>query len=240
MTSFRNVWFAGFLGPMLLSGCGTVPDDLAKPVQVSCVYLREPISQIGKYGLLNFAWETRLERGPYIAERQDDSGTYYRAPPGGVRTIRMDDPTHTVATRDGGFYIPNDPNATPKIYDYFSVSNAPVQIPPEGMGCSDVGYTKDPATSIITVIPVVANGAAGGRPGGLIGRPSASGISPGATTRAPYGPIGGMVAVVIISAGVGNIEWSWALQDPAFVAKLKEVAANKFPVKELPPESGSR
>src|SRR5690242_19801600 len=104
------------------------------PAQMSCVYLSEPISQTGEYGLANISWETRLERGPYVSERQDENGTYYRAPAGGLRTSSPD--AKIVNTRDGGFYIPRNPNEPPKIYEYFSTENAPVEIPPEGVNCS--------------------------------------------------------------------------------------------------------
>ena len=211
------------------------------PVPMSCVYLSEPISQTGEYGLANITWENLLERGPTVSERQDGNGTYYRAPAGGLRTSSPD--TKTVNTRDGGFYIPRNPNEPPKIYEYFSTENAPAQIPPEGANCSNVGYIREPSTSKISVVSLAAGGAIGGAAGGVIGRAAfGGGTSYGhaAGVGAAGGFIAGILIAEIINADVGRIHWSWSLQDPAVIAKLEELAASKVPVNEIPPESVPR
>lgn len=210
-------------------------------MQMACVYLSEPLSQTGQYGLANITWHTRLERGPYVSERQDDNGTYYRAPVGGLRTSSADGAL--VRTRDGGFYIPRNPNDPPKIYEYFSIEDAPAQIPPEGVNCSNVGYIREPSTSKISVVSLAAGGAIGGATGGVIGRAAfGGGMSYG--RAAGVGAAGGLIAGILIAellnADVGNIHWSFSLQDPAFIAKLRALEASKVPVKEIPPESASR
>lgn len=241
MMNLRHASLVPLLAVGLLSGCGTAPEDLAMPMQMSCVYLSEPMSQTGEYGLANITWETRLEKGPYVSERQDENGTYYRAPAGGLRTSSPG--IKTVNTRDGGFYIPRNPNEPPKIYEYFSVENAPVEIPPEGVNCSNVGYIREPSTSKISVVSLAASGAIGGAAGGVIGRAAVGGgMSYGhaAGAGAAGGLIAGILIAEIINADVGNIHWSWSLQDPAFIAKLRALEASKVPVKEISPESASR
>ena len=62
----------------------------------------------------------RLERGPYLAEKQDSQGTYYRAPPGGIFVSNSDSgPSHGMAY-DGGFYVPRNGTRPVMIYYYYS------------------------------------------------------------------------------------------------------------------------
>jgi hypothetical protein len=246
MTRLGHASLAAIMAATLVSGCGTVPTELATPTQVTCMFLKEPISHYGKYGLLNVPWETRLERGPYASEREDDKGTYYRAPPGGVRvTIGYNVETHDggyVKTRDGGIYVPNNPKEAPSIYEYFSVENASAQVPPADMDCSSVGYIKDPSTSKISLVEAAAGGAGGGALGGVIGRAvGGHGMSYGhaAGVGAAGGLIGGLIVAGIVNANVGRIMPGPTLQDPAFVEKLRELAASGVPVKQLPPEAAT-
>src|ERR1700756_4247487 len=55
-------------------------DDLRTPSTVTCIYLPERLSYYGvpREGARN---EAHFEKGPYISEKEDDKGTYYRAPP---------------------------------------------------------------------------------------------------------------------------------------------------------------
>lgn len=238
MANVGAVSAATLLVGALVSGCGTVPDRLARPAQMTCAYLGEPISQIDKHGLGNVAWETRLERGPYVSEREDANGTYYRAPPGGVRRVVVDNPTSPLSeTRDGGFYLPKAANLPPKVYYYFSTANVPVEVPPANMNCSTIGYVSDPAGAKLDVVAWGAGGAIGGALGGIISNASTGGhMSYG--RAAGVGAAGGLIGFVLIAevvnADVGSIHFSWDLQDPAFIAKIKEAAAGKVAIKEIP------
>jgi hypothetical protein len=229
---------AAFLVGALVSGCGTVPEKLARPAQMSCLYLKEPISQIGEHGLASIAWETRLERGPYVSEREDAQGTYYRAPPGGVRNETVgnrENPLNSV--RDGGIYIPKSAMDPPKIYYYFSVGSVPAEVPPEGMDCSKIGYITDPSGSKLDVVSVGTDGAIGGALGGVLGRAMAGGgmsYGQAAGVGAAGGLIGTVLVAEIVNADVGNIHFSWDLQDPAFIQKIKDAAAAKVAIKEIP------
>jgi hypothetical protein len=229
-----------FICLALLSGCGTVPSTLARPAPITCAFLAEPISHDGKYGLLNIPWETRLEKGPYLSEWEDSTGTYYRAPPGGISYSVVGDPNHNVSTRDGGFYIPKNANEIPKIYVYFSVANTPAQIPTEGTDCSNVAYISEPSTSKLSLVSIGIEGAAGGAAGTKIGHPTPGGgmvfhSAPG--VGAAGGLIGGLIVAEIVNANVGNIEWTWPIQDQTFVEKLRGLAATAVPLKELPARS---
>jgi len=246
MSKLGHASLAAIMAAALVSGCGTVPTDLATPTQVTCMFLKDPILHYGKYGILNVTWETRLERGPYVSEREDDKGTYYRAPPGGVRVTlgyNVETPGGgNIETRDGGIFVPKNPNEAPSIYEYFSVGDASVQIPPADMDCSNFAYIKDPSTSKISLVSVAVGGAAGGATGGVIGRAVAGhGMSYGhaAGVGAAGGLIGGLVVAEIINANVGRIMPGPTLQDPAFIEKLKELAAGRVPVKEQSPETGA-
>lgn len=222
-----------FLVGALVSGCGTVPERLARPSQISCVYLGESLSLVGTHGLGEFAWETRIERGPYVSEREDQKGTYYRAPPGGVHEQIVGT---AEAARDGGFYIPKNANETPRVYYYFSMANAPVQIPPEDANCSNIGYISDPSGSKLDLVSVGVGGAVGGAAGGVIGHAIAgggAGYGQAAGVGAAGGLIGTLLVAEMVNADVGSIHFSWDLKDSAFIAKLRESAAHKVPIKEI-------
>ena len=105
---------------LLVVGCANLkpPEDLAAPRTITCVNLENPTSYAVERGLLNIVWETTLARGPYISEKDDGIGTYYRGPPGAVSIARpeMADRPASVATHmsyDGGFWVPHDPKVPP-------------------------------------------------------------------------------------------------------------------------------
>lgn len=225
------------MSAILVSGCGTAikPEDLPIPTQVTCLNLKEPLSHTGKYGLVNVPYTTRLERGPYVSEREDEKGTYYRAPPGGLSIKGAEGPAF--ATKDGGIYIPKDPNEPPRLYEYFSTTSAPVHVPAEGADCSRVGYVKDPSTAKVSLVSFAADGAAGGAAGAIMGRNPQSSMSTGQTAGA--GAVGGLAAgligAAIINADVGKIvPPALPIQDAQFLEQLRKLAASRVPVRELP------
>ncbi len=225
----------------LVAGCATsiTPSDLAVPKQITCVYLSQPLTASGVYGI-GYTWITRLERGPYFSEREDDKGSYYRAPPGGysLKGLKGEPFPGLTTTMDGGFFLPNDPNEPPRLYAYFSTEPAPVLVPPEDADCSMVGYTKDPATSRVSMLSFAAGGAVGGAAGGIVGRSLANGshmsYGQAAGVGAAGGLIGGLIVAAIINSGVGKIHSGLLVKDPVFLKQLRELGANKLPVKEIP------
>ncbi len=210
-----------------LMGCGTTaikPAELRDPNQISCIYFSEPVSYKEKRGLLSIEWQYRLERGPYIAEKEDDEGTYFRAPPGGVhvfRTDMQDKPSSFVTNqlRDGGFWIPRDSKKSPKMYSYFSMKDAEVVIPNDSTNCSSFAYLKDPVTSKVSVVAFGAGGAIGG----ALGRTLAPNSQLSYGQAAVGGAIGMALVAALINADIGKI-MPWEISDNAFINKIKDLS----------------
>lgn len=228
----------------LVTGCGTLikPDELRTPTTITCINLPTPISFIAERGLLNIKWETRLERGPYISEKEDDQGTYYRAFPGGVNInspgrFSIDGKRFS---NDGGFWIPHDHSALPRIYTYFSgTPGVPMEIPAENADCSSSAYIKDPTKNKISLVEFATTGATGGALGGVLGQSLAqhSGMSYGqaAGAGAVGGGLGMLIVGAMINADVGKIYlYPSPPEDVAFTAKLKELADQAIQLKEMP------
>jgi len=204
----RSIGAAAVLACLLLAVNATEvkaqllkPEDLRKPATLTCIYLPVQMSFRAERGMLKAVWEWRLERGPYVSEWEDDQGTFYRAPPGGAFAGRVDSfekPSGplTHRTSDGGFWMPRDPNAAPRLYSYYSTSDAPKAVPAENQNCSSVVAVKDPATSKL------------------------------GASMATYGVVG-----AFIHLDVGKIQLK-PIDDAAFIAKLREPAAQAAAVKE--------
>lgn len=209
-----------------LGGCASAPlqkpEELAAPKQLSCIHLKEAISGSAKYGLVNIVWESRLERGPYISEKEDAEGTYFRGPQGAVRFDRPDQPakdtfSHTVS--DGGIFVPKDPNAAPRLYVYTSLQNTAPQVPAPGVDCSSVVAVKDPVTNKVSV----AAAAAAGGLGGTAGRAVAQGAQFSYGQAAVGGAVAGAIVAAFINMDLGKISPGMEVKDPALQAKLREL-----------------
>lgn len=223
------------------SGCAVPikPDDLQTPKNITCVQLTEPLSFTGHYGLFDVPWTTRLAKGPYLSEKVDTKGTYYRGPQGGL-SIGSKNGTGLPGqgqTSDGGFYIPFSTNEPVTIYRYFSVQAAPVDTLASDVNCSTVGYVKEASSSSVSLVSFAAAGAIGGATGGVIGRSAAQGSTMSYGQAAGVGAAGGLIAGVIIAAlinaDVGKIVPGQPIQDPQFMAKLRELAASGVPAKQV-------
>jgi hypothetical protein len=221
-----------------LTGHLTNPDKLQSPSQPSCLDLKEALSFERRLGLLNVLWMMRLERGSYLSEKQDNRGTYYRAPPGGISVSDSDAGPNHVRTYDGGFYVPNDSAELIKIYYYYSEAAAPVQVQPVDIDCSVARCVKDPATSRISFVTLAAAGAIGGAAGGIIGRSMAPGskmrYGQAAGAGAAGGLLGGAIIAWIENAKVGKI---YIPSRPAptaeFMERLRVLVAGQVPVTEI-------
>jgi hypothetical protein len=206
---------------------------------MTCVHLKEPMLENSTHGLASIPWETRLERGPYVSEREDTKGTYFRGPAGAVRMQVVGRPPipGVASIMDGGFYIPNNPKDAPKVYYYFTTADVPARVPPEELDCSGVGYIADAAGTKLDVVPIAVGMTIGGAAGGVAGRAMAGGgmgYGEAAGAGAAGGLIGGLIVVGIVNADVGNIHFAWDLQDPAFIARLNDLAAHKITIQQLP------
>ncbi|MBD8878935.1 hypothetical protein IHE49_00405 [Rhodanobacter sp. 7MK24] len=220
---------------LLVSGCAKVlkPDQLRMPARPTCIYLATPIISTAKHGILNIEWDTRLERGPYVSEREDDEGTYYRAPPGGISVSRHEQNGKSGSesanrTYDGGFWIPRDPNATPKLYTYFSTSQALVEKPGADIDCSSFGYINNPKTQGVSIVVFAVGGAIGG---GV-----ARATIPGAHVTYGQSVIGGAIGMAIVGAlinmDVGKIMLGNPLMDDDLSRKIQNSAKQVVPLKE--------
>lgn len=231
-------FFATIYLATLASGCATNPDKLQTPVELTCIYLKEPLSTTGRYGMLKVEWTTRLERGPYWSEKVDEKGTFFRGPPGGI-SIRSPDypsiPGQPAAT-DGGFYLPKDPKEPVTIYRYFTTSEVPIEVPPDDLTCGTLAYAKDPASQKVSLVSFAIGGAAGGAAGGVIGKSfTGGGMSYGqaAGAGAVGGALGGLAVAAIINADVGKIINGLPIQEPGFMDKLRELGATREQLRQV-------
>lgn len=186
----------------LLSGCASInnPDKLAMPETMTCIYFKDPMSFFSSRGLLSPIAETRLARGPYISEKVDDKGTYYRSPPGGYSgwpySMGKADPN---SSRDGGFWIPHDHRVTPRLYSYVSMTPVPSQAVPDDVNCLSFTQTKDPVTTKVKLAPLATTGAIVGGLGGVSAKNQGH-------TQMSYvdstgaGMVGGAISMLIIGA----------------------------------------
>jgi len=224
-----------------MSGCtGIKPSSLKQPTNVSCIDLAHPVSFNQKHGIVGVVLTTRLERGPYWSERRDMNGTFYRAPEGGVESFRKDADPHAKSnfTRDGGFYLPNDPGLHVRIYTYDSNARAPVMVPPKDMTCADLKYSTDPSTRKISVKQMAAAGAVGGALGGATGRAISRSSNMSYGQAAGVGLAGGLLAGLFIAAisnaNVGRIDLGKPILDKTFNKELHAYALHKVMLEKAP------
>jgi len=227
---------------VLASGCVAPikPNELNSPRDMTCIYLRDPISFTGQYGAFHASWTTRLERGPYWSEKIDGKGTYYRAPPGGVSITGAKGAgiPGQGAVSDGGFYVPSNSDEPIHIYRYFSTDSVPAQVPPDDLNCSNVAYSQDPSSSMVSLVTAAAAGAATGAAGeaisrGMIGRGAHMSYGRAAGVGAAGGLIGGLVVASIINSGIGKIIDGMPIQDPSLMGRLRQLAAASVPIKKF-------
>ena len=219
-----------------LLGCSTAaikPTELRNPNQISCIYVSEPLTYKEKKGLLNIEWQYRLERGPYIAEKENEEGTYFRAPPGGVHVFRTD-MQHKPSSfgsnelRDGGLWIPHDSKKSPKMYSYFSMKDAEVVIPNGNTNCSSFTYLKDPVTSKVSVVAF----ATGGAIGGALGRTLTPNSQLSYGQAAAGGAVGMAFVAALINADIGKI-FPWEISDNTFISKIRYLFSNAVFLQEI-------
>src|SRR6185312_570265 len=215
----------------MLGGCAPTirPSKLLLPKEVTCIDIPPRLEAHEIRGLLKFHWTTRIQPGPYVAEREDANGTYYRAPPGGIQILQ--DGTESKPANqfthmdyDGGIWVPRDPSLPPRLYTYFSTQSAAVVRVPDGATCAAATFTEDPQTKGVSLGTFAAAGALGGATGAIVTRTTVhnSSMSYGQATGvgAAGGLLGGLIVAAIINNGVGKIVSQPLPKDPKFVATL--------------------
>jgi hypothetical protein len=226
--------------------CGAVhlikPKDLQTPAQPSCVNLTGSLFFTQKIGLFKVLSTARLERGPYLSEKSDGRGTFYRAPPGGIRINGNESATDgNGRTYDGGFYVPDDPTEPVRMYLYGSMLPAAVEAPTAEANCSTAGYVKEPDTQKLSLVAAGTGGLIGGAAGGTAARSMspASNTSYGraAAAGAGGGALGFIIVAAIANADVGKIYFPDSPQpDADMISKLRTLCAQKVVLKEVPAE----
>lgn len=216
-------------------------NDLRPPAQVSCIHLPVALSTTEAKGLFKVVWTTRLERGPYISEREDAEGTYYRAPPGGIH-VSQPNPKDKLAapvnayTSDGGIFVPRDAAAPARLYHYLQNEAAPVTVPPDGADCSSTTVVRDPATKGVSVAAYAAAFGAAGAAGGYAAREAAPNSSVSHGRAAGIGAAGGLISGVIVGAminmEVGKLAPLKVKLEPQFSEELNKAARAAVPIKE--------
>lgn len=218
------------------------PKDLHTPAQPSCVNLTESLFFTQRIGLLEALTTARLERGPYLSEKSDGRGTFYRAPPGGIRINGNESATdRNGRAYDGGFYVPDDPSEPVRMYLYGSMFPAAVEAPTAEANCSTAGYVREPDTQRVSLVAAGTGGLIGGAAGGSAARSmsSASNVSYGraAAAGAGGGALGFIIVAAIANADVGKIYFPDSPQPGAdTIWKLRTLCAQKVDLNEIPAE----
>lgn len=233
-----------------LQGCATLikPSSLAVPSKVTCLTVPAGTEANEVRGLLKIKWITRLQAAPYVAERMDDKGTYFRGPPGAVyiTTAGAEDKPAGILTHmnyDGGIYVPKDPAQAPHLYLYNSAMSVPAVAPPADATCANTTYARETNAKGVSALNFALGGAVGGAVGGAAGRAASSSnrmsYGQAAGAGAAGGAIGGLIIAGLINMDVGKIFQQPAAKDPAFVAALRAIASHPQDVQEAGAGSAS-
>lgn len=156
---------AATMAALVLGACQTTvaPSESGVPAQLTCIYLPSQLSTTEEAGPSKILRTTRLERGPYLSERETPAGTYYRAPQGGIYISTPNTNDKTAApvnsyTFEGGIFVPHDAASPLHLYHYRQSQSGPVTVPPAGADCSSAAVVRDPATRRVSVASYTAGG----------------------------------------------------------------------------------
>ena len=223
---------------LLLSGCATSqkPESLAVPAQPTCFSLPEPLEATQIAGLLKIEWRTRLERGAYVAVHENERGTYFRGPPGGVFIYQpkmLDKPSgpFTHLTVNGGVFVPRD-GSQPELYTYITDQSVDKVTPPVGASCATAVVSRDPLSKgAVSVKDYALAGGAAGLGGGIAAHNQVAGSSRAQTLG--LGAAGGAATTAIIASminmEVGKIGGHAPTIDPKFNAQLATAVRTAAP-----------
>lgn len=225
---------------LVMNGCTPMvkPSNLSRPRELTCIDMPALEAHDVK-GLLKVHWTTRVLPGPYVAEREDGKGTYYRAPPGGIQLIQdgTEDKPASLLTHmayDGGIWLPHDPSLPPQLYTSFSTRSASVVPFPEGATCANATFAQDPKTMGVSLAAFAAGGAVAGATGATVARSTVSNGSmsygQAAGAGAAGGLLGGLIVGAIINNDVGKIMNQPLPKDVKFVTQLQAAAKTRIAI----------
>lgn len=232
---------------IVLTGCASpvAPNDLKVPTTRTCFELPVAAAYLEERGLLKYVWETRVERGPYVAEREDAAGTYFRGPQGGVSYARQDalnQPPGLMShiTYNGGIWVPRDPAGTPRLYTYFTTQAVPPVVPPSTATCATVQLVRDPKDQGFGVITYDTVGVDVGLASSFAMQ-NAGTVHMSTGQAAGVGVAGGLIGGVIVSSMINNDLGKIILQpaekNVAFNDSLRAAAARIAPLPASPAAS---
>ncbi|WP_237742007.1 hypothetical protein [Herbaspirillum rubrisubalbicans] len=232
-----SYFFFVFVLPIFLVGCTSIaPESLKTPERMSCIEIPPGIEAHEKLGLLKIPWIYTLTPGPYLSEREDEQGIYYRAPPSGItinRGIDSDgDDSAAKKTRtvhaDGGIWLPRDTTLPPHLYFYLGSRTDQAAAPLDNANCANAVLLPGAKTGDVNAVAFAVAGAAGGAAGGIAGRSIAGNgkmsYGQAAGTGAVGGAIAGLVIAKLIDMEHGHIQHGRPLTDPIFLTALQEAA----------------
>jgi len=223
---------------LLLSGCATSqkPESLAVPAQPTCFSLPEPLEATQIAGLLKIEWRTRLERGAYVAVHENERGTYFRGPPGGVFIYQpkmLDKPSgpFTHLTVNGGVFVPRD-GSQPELYTYITDQSVDKVTPPVGASCATAVVVRDPVSKGVSVKDYAIFGGAAGTLAGVEvhNKMPNSSVSQTMAAGAAGGAAGMALIGAMINMEVGKIGAHSPKIDPTFNAQLATAARTAAPL----------
>lgn len=236
---FRVISTSAFA--MLVGGCAVSPENLNRPTALSCIEVPSGIEAHETKGLLSIPYTTRLTAGPYVSELEDDEGTYYRAPPGGIYFSHSDPPPgYSIPnTYDGGIWVSRKGDKPAQLYWYYSGQNAIVKPLPNGASCATAMVSRNMANAgIPAVVFAEQNTQANEAVAGVVANVTTLGTPPIAQLSLMQGAIAGGVGagiasgivVALISMDVGKIVYPSLPNDPVFVSHLGQLAREAKPV----------
>jgi hypothetical protein len=195
-------------------------DEMRKPVIVKCVYVSSPISFQAPEKYRKMFSEITLERGPYVTESENDAGVFYRGPMGALRAGQY--------SNNGGFWVPKDPEAPPRLYMY-SQRGLHYEAVPEEITCASTFVIDDPQRTGDVVVAFAAGGALGGAAGRA--------LVPGGPMTYGQAALGGMIGMAIIGAIIGPAKaiLLQPLDHPESAARLKELAGQAVTLEKRAP-----
>ena len=229
-------WAASASLTILISGCsthGVKPTDLRVPERLSCIQVAQPLQASELRGPFKAVWETRLANGPYISEREDERGTFYRGPPGAYSLAgdpKKADGSNTVAqVLDGGIYVPRDSTAPPILYVYYSMEKAEVFPVPMGTDCSSGDYVRAALGGKLHKIASVSGKADSGEQARAIAERNMNNNNVSGSSLVG-GAVGSAIVAAAISKDLGNIVLIHTPADPGFAGALKALTRESVSV----------
>lgn len=103
---------------LCLAACnrGDLKHDLVKPATLTKITLEQDVSYTTVRGI-GATWMEGLKAGGYIAEAENEHGTFYRGSGKCVSDLMASKPNYQF---EGGIWLPKEAAEKPKIYYYFN------------------------------------------------------------------------------------------------------------------------